>query len=1674
MYRLNSGFRPFWFLSLALLLSALLNGATSPAAAQSRQPSPLQPSPYWQYDAPGPLGLVAVEDLDGDGTDNFILTTEGYEVVLLDAAGQDLWSYQTPDRKRILQLTAANVISGNGDAPNGDPYHEVVIALEDTLILLDHSGQQLWSQALELPLLPDNSPPGSLEDDVRRSQNNHPLTILPYDHDMDGNEEVLVMLQSGLIQLYDNDGQFMWQYPDEAPDSSDPMPRVATGDLDQDGMPEIVFSHYIRYSRIMVVDGNGELKWDRALSGRITTLDLIGWNPFSPLDIVVGNSFRTESTRIDRVIVYDGIAGLERWRRTPNRPVTALARVQLTNGPALAVGTNAGTVTTYNQNGERVWRYLPENPRRSVVSISANPIDGSEPGHPTLALTLVPTDSSSNEAAAAVLLDDAGQELQRFPSAAVAGQTQLVDANKDGISELMLATFGTLSLTDPGTGARKNAQSWDYRLYAAPLSALEADLNRDGEDELMVGTKDGRLHIVESSSGQATAILSPGGEVAHMALIEPGNDEEILILAAHNHAAGANQGQPAQGILELVQPSGRVVWPEPVIVSGAITALAVGNMDRDVADEIVVGTSGGQLIVYSQGPRELWRTSIPGQVKEIVLVPGEPDEPSDIVVSNEASQVYRFDGTNQGSVLAYHSLSAVGRLFPLPRSVDEERAPVLASDAGALRTLNWQGEQRWQWPLQEDRLTLVERGDDTFLLATGAGHLINFDVMLGQAVWELDGMGDVSALYWGDLDGGGAQDFAVGTRNGQISLFTNDARPWDSFELSSSSSVFYLAGLRRAPEQQPQLVVISDNGVVQLYEAKPNRPPLLVNPQVDTSAGRYDVRITVLEEEGDTVQVALQLLDPASGTWYTAEERVVSGQQSANSRDTLLFSINPPAGNQVSYRFSFDDGTHQGTVTPPPGPVARGAGTLRNLLLAPALVALGILTVALAVRQLHSRDAQVRRFYNKLKQQPESTLNLLDEQYRRTAGSPDFLLSLANRARRDRNQVLADLVDGLFLLSSRPDTALSILNSALADAIEEQQPWDEMEYWQKTLSTAQALWDALNITELSLLYPQLAQLVRYQEQSARGGRHWDGLLEALGSLRDSERVDLVEDRLVYLHEASVVLRQVQQRLEGRPTTIQIRILHVTRERLLGLIKAETEMLRGQARLAVSLKTKRVVLENGQVIIAVEVRNNGRAAAENVQISIEEDAAYEVLTAPETVRVLSAGRGYVADFLLAPNVDDRFRVAFSITYDDRIQRKRHIAFADMVNLLPPQRDFTPIPNPYMPGTPLRSTSSLFFGREELFEFIAENAGRLTQRNVIILVGQRRTGKTSALLRLGQYLPKTIHPVYIDCQSLGVVRGMPALFHDLAWLIADALANDGYEVTVPGPRQWEAEPGRLFQHHFIPNVRRLLPEDNTLLLVFDEFEAFENLVQDKILPPTLFTYMRHLMQHSEGLGFVFVGTRRLEEMSSDYWSVLFNIALYRQIGFLSYDAALKLITQPVAPNIIYDDLALDKIWRVTAGHPYFLQLVCYTLVRRANSCATGYVTISDVNAALEEMLRLGEVHFAYLWQRSTHTERALLAAVAHLMDRDMPFHPSELVQYLEEYGFRFDPAEVTRGLNLLVEREIMREVTMQGTTLYELKIGLVGLWAAQNKSLSKLYESGNGRDSTDRLRTRPERV
>jgi hypothetical protein len=243
---------------------------------------------------------------------------------------------------------------------------------------------------------------------------------------------------------------------------------------------------------------------------------------------------------------------------------------------------------------------------------------------------------------------------------------------------------------------------------------------------------------------------------------------------------------------------------------------------------------------------------------------------------------------------------------------------------------------------------------------------------------------------------------------------------------------------------------------------------------------------------------------------------------------------------------------------------------------------------------------------------------------------------------------------------------------------------------------------------------------------------------------------------------------------------------------------------------------------------------------------------------------------------------------------------------------------------------------------------------------------------------------------------------------------------------------------------------------LLLLFDEFEELEMRVTSGKLEPTIFPFFRHLMQHSRRLGFIFVGTHRLEALSTDYWSIFFNIALYKHVTFLSEAAARALITEPVAAyDLLFDDLAQDKILRVTAGHPYFLQLTCHGLVNHANRRRRGYLTIQDVNDVLNELVELGEAHFAFLWEQSDSAEQLILAALTRLLGQTATVTASQINDLLAERGLTMALPEVTETLRRLVERDVVRELRGQPPR-YEYKVELVRLWIDRYKALGRVVE------------------
>jgi hypothetical protein len=414
--------------------------------------------------------------------------------------------------------------------------------------------------------------------------------------------------------------------------------------------------------------------------------------------------------------------------------------------------------------------------------------------------------------------------------------------------------------------------------------------------------------------------------------------------------------------------------------------------------------------------------------------------------------------------------------------------------------------------------------------------------------------------------------------------------------------------------------------------------------------------------------------------------------------------------------------------------------------------------------------------------------------------------------------------------------------------------------------------------------------------------------------------------------------------------------------------------------------------------------------------------------------------------------------FSIRYADQRGAEQDDRFADSVRLLVPAGEFQFIPNPYVVGTPLQAGSALFFGREEQVAFILENLSA-AHRNNLVLIGQRRTGKTSLLKQLPARLGDAYLPVYLDGQALGLDPGMPSFFLGLATEIAFALEDRGFAIEPPAPGDFSEAPAASFERGFLARVRAAIGARH-LLLLLDEFEELEASVRRGALDTTVFGFLRHLIQHAGELSVIFCGTHRLEELASDYWGALFNISLYRHVGFLEHAQSLRLIQEPVVRyGMRYDDLALEKIWRVTAGHPYFLQLLCHTLVNRHNRTRRGYVTVDDVSAALETLLAAGEAHVMYLWAESSADERLALAALSALAPPGAGVTPAQVIAYLNEHGVGAGRRAIGTALRRLALRDILQsagDADAPAEEAYRWKLGLLALWVQQARPLGRVVD------------------
>ncbi len=375
----------------------------------------------------------------------------------------------------------------------------------------------------------------------------------------------------------------------------------------------------------------------------------------------------------------------------------------------------------------------------------------------------------------------------------------------------------------------------------------------------------------------------------------------------------------------------------------------------------------------------------------------------------------------------------------------------------------------------------------------------------------------------------------------------------------------------------------------------------------------------------------------------------------------------------------------------------------------------------------------------------------------------------------------------------------------------------------------------------------------------------------------------------------------------------------------------------------------------------------------------------------------------------------------------------------------------LPMPYMAGAILPTGSFTFRGRDDLFRelenLLINRPGKVTP----LLLGQPRTGKTSALKQLPVRLGAQVLPVYLDMERRVTANHAAGLVADLVSEIRQAAQSHPQPLSLPAldERLIAGDPYRVFEN-WIDEVEQALGAQRWLFLTLDEFDRIDQAVKNKTMDERIFFMLRSLIQHHPRVLLALCGTFALEECDPRWYEAL-KSARVLPVTYLRPNDARQVFVQPVAdfPANVYQEDAVERALTLTNGHPLLLHALGERVISAYNAgrqtLAPGSpsglpLPVSAIEAAVPEVLDSQNLAFTSIWQWavqiSGNTELAtqLLCALA----RDKP---------IDTLG---DPAERAKLLELFCERELLYQ---QEDGRYAYQVPLLAGWVRQQRRMPR---------------------
>ena len=363
------------------------------------------------------------------------------------------------------------------------------------------------------------------------------------------------------------------------------------------------------------------------------------------------------------------------------------------------------------------------------------------------------------------------------------------------------------------------------------------------------------------------------------------------------------------------------------------------------------------------------------------------------------------------------------------------------------------------------------------------------------------------------------------------------------------------------------------------------------------------------------------------------------------------------------------------------------------------------------------------------------------------------------------------------------------------------------------------------------------------------------------------------------------------------------------------------------------------------------------------------------------------------------------------------------------------------NPYIIGRPI-DEPELFFGRESLFQFIRDNLRQ--DKKIIVLYGQRRIGQSSVI----QNIPKLVAPdhfvfVTFDLQDQSQ-EPFSSILHALITEIIIQLKLDINKITQPSVTELATDID-IFSRQFFTQVYEALGEQK-LVLLLKEFNAFGDNNSNTAIEQFCL-YLNSIIELQNNLFIILFVRGRLADKPNLLSQ--FKNAPSQEINLLDESSAKQLITNPAEGVLEYDEDAVRAILELSAGHPYFTQVICFNLFIQARTENNWKVTRENVESIVDKAIESAEAGLAWLWDGMSIPERVVFSAVAEAQKiavEKSQWVPEEPLTLLKNNGVI--PTEL-----LIQAAKQLGENGFLDNTGMRVKVELVRRWLVQRHPLHK---------------------